>query len=178
MLQFFESADSSPRKRPKLEIEGEDCNDNDDHVGKVHESMPGLYEEDENGEERGFNAPDDEEENYISHDFNPRYHEQRPRPPASAPGPSRTSQSDLLFPTTRAKPISARQEGRASSTRYQECPICNKKLETDNGGLNAHIDFCLSRNVIMEAQTAAQSDPKNFVLSWPNTAKGKRKRKC
>ncbi|OAX39121.1 IMS-domain-containing protein [Rhizopogon vinicolor AM-OR11-026] len=178
--RFFESANSSPRKRPRLEIDGEDCNDDDEieHVEEEHESMPGFYEEDESGEGRGLDAPDDEEENNISHDLGPRYHEQRPRPPASAPGPSRITQSDSLFPAaTRSKPISARQDDRASSSRHQECPICKKRLETDNKGLNAHIDFCLSRNVILEAQTAAQSDPKNLALSWPNTAKGKRKRK-
>lgn len=173
MLQFFESADSSPRKKPRVEIDGENCcsEDDNDHVEEEHDSMPGFYEEDESEEGRGFNVPDDEE---ISHDSNPRPCEQRPRPPVSAPGPSRTTQSDSMFPTTRSKPISARQEDRA---RYQECPICKKKLKTDNKGLNAHIDFCLSKSVIMEAQSAAQSDPKDVVLTWSSTAKGKRKRK-
>uniref|UniRef100_A0A0W0F0C4 DNA polymerase kappa n=1 Tax=Moniliophthora roreri TaxID=221103 RepID=A0A0W0F0C4_MONRR len=35
----------------------------------------------------------------------------------------------------------------------QVCPICNKTLQVDNQGLNAHIDFCLSRGAIREAQT-------------------------
>lgn len=176
MLQFFESADSSPRKRPRIEIDGENCSNDDDidDVEEEHDSMPGFYEEDESGEGRSFNVPDDEE---ISHDSNPRPCEQRPRPPASAPGPSRTTQSNSLFPITRSKPISARQQDCASGSRYQECPICKKKLKTDNKGLNAHIDFCLSRNVIMEAQSAAQGDPKDSVLTWSSTAKGKRKRK-
>ena len=36
-----------------------------------------------------------------------------------------------------------------------ECPICLKILETDNQGLNEHIDFCLSKQAIKEAQTAS-----------------------
>ncbi|KIL62574.1 hypothetical protein M378DRAFT_12776 [Amanita muscaria Koide BX008] len=32
------------------------------------------------------------------------------------------------------------------------CPICNKAIHTNNQGLNAHIDFCLSRVSIREAQ--------------------------
>jgi DNA polymerase kappa len=37
------------------------------------------------------------------------------------------------------------------------CPICGKFLKTDNTGLNAHIDFCLSRKAIREAQTEPDS---------------------
>lgn len=35
------------------------------------------------------------------------------------------------------------------------CPICARTLETDNQGLNTHIDWCLSKNMIKEAQTTA-----------------------
>jgi len=174
MLQFFDSANPSPRKRPRLDLDGENDNDNNEHAGEEHESMPMLYEEEGSEEEQDLNAPDDGD-GRISHDLNRRQYEHRPRPPVSAPEPSRVNRRDSLFPATTSKPISARQEGRTSSFQYQECPICKKKLETDNKGLNAHIDFCLSKNVIMEAQTAAQSNPKDFMLSWPSTAKGKRK---
>jgi DNA polymerase kappa len=139
--------------------------------------MPGFYEEEENAEGRGFDAPDDEEQIHISHDSKPPHHERRTRPPASAPGPSRTKPTDSTFSATTSKPMSARQGDRV---RHQDCPICGRLLETDNKGLNAHIDFCLSRNVIMEAQTEAQSTtkkPKDLVLSWPSSAMGKRKRK-
>src|ERR1700722_16157577 len=34
-------------------------------------------------------------------------------------------------------------------------PICGKVIETDNQGLNAHVDFCLSRGAIREAQAKA-----------------------
>ncbi len=46
-----------------------------------------------------------------------------------------------------------------STPRVEEeshtCPICSKTLQTDNQGLNAHIDFCLSKGAIREAQAAA-----------------------
>ncbi|KDQ57446.1 hypothetical protein JAAARDRAFT_129936 [Jaapia argillacea MUCL 33604] len=32
------------------------------------------------------------------------------------------------------------------------CPICGKAQDTDNVGFNAHVDFCLSRGAILEAQ--------------------------
>lgn len=35
------------------------------------------------------------------------------------------------------------------------CPICSRTFETDNQGLNAHIDWCLSKSLIKETQTAA-----------------------
>ncbi|KAG2079291.1 IMS-domain-containing protein [Suillus decipiens] len=174
--RFFEPANSSPRKKPRLASNTEDCNDEADDAGEDHESMPGFYEE-EDAEGQGFDAPDDEEQTHLSYDLNPPRHERRTRPPVSAPGPSRTRSSDSPFSATTSKPMSARQGDRV---RHQDCPICGKLLETDNKELNAHIDFCLSRNVIMEAQTEAESitkKPKDFVLSWPSGAKGKRKRK-
>ncbi|KAG1746290.1 IMS-domain-containing protein [Suillus occidentalis] len=167
--RFFEPSNSSPRKRPRLSSNAEYCNDEEDDAGEDHESMPGFYEEEENAEGRGFDAPDDEEQTHISHDVKPPHHEQRTRPPARP--------SDPPFSATTSKPMSARQGDRV---RHQDCPICRKLLETDNKGLNAHIDFCLSRNVIMEAQAEAQSTtmkPKDFVLSCPSSAVRKRKRK-
>lgn len=46
----------------------------------------------------------------------------------------------------------------SSSEARARCPVCDKVLpipESDNQGLNAHIDFCLSRGVISEAQGEA-----------------------
>ena len=40
-------------------------------------------------------------------------------------------------------------------TEMLECPICGKRMKTDNQGLNAHIDFCLSRDAILNAQVQA-----------------------
>jgi len=35
------------------------------------------------------------------------------------------------------------------------CPICGKELAVDNDGLNAHIDYCLSRGTIMKAASGS-----------------------
>lgn len=43
---------------------------------------------------------------------------------------------------------------------HHTCPICSKQLKTDNQGLNAHIDFCLSKGAILEAQAEASKKRK------------------
>lgn len=49
------------------------------------------------------------------------------------------------------------------------CPICSKTLRTDNAGLNAHVDYCLSRAAIFEA--TASSRTKQKPLSKAKAAK-------
>lgn len=46
------------------------------------------------------------------------------------------------------------------SPELHTCPICSKQLKTDNQGLNAHIDFCLSKGAILEAQAEASTPKK------------------
>lgn len=58
----------------------------------------------------------------------------------------------------------------ADNVRGQTCPICSKVLETDNRGLNEHIDFCLSKGAIREAQVMS-NDAKSLKQPFP--AKGK-----
>jgi DNA polymerase kappa len=38
-----------------------------------------------------------------------------------------------------------------------QCPVCGLTLQIDNQGLNTHIDFCLSRGAIREAQSEASN---------------------
>jgi len=62
-----------------------------------------------------------------------------------------------------------------TSKETHECPVCEKTLETDNKGLNSHIDFCLSRGVIWKAQAEARSfalKPKPKSWQWGNLGKG------
>ena len=40
------------------------------------------------------------------------------------------------------------------------CPICSKTLQTDNAGLNAHVDYCLSRAAIFEATASSSTKQK------------------
>jgi DNA polymerase kappa len=37
------------------------------------------------------------------------------------------------------------------------CPICSKVLATDNDGLNAHVDWCLSKSAILEAAATKEA---------------------
>lgn len=46
---------------------------------------------------------------------------------------------------------------KTTATEQHLCPICSKTIQTDNAGLNAHIDWCLSRSAILEASAAASS---------------------
>lgn len=62
---------------------------------------------------------------------------------------SGTSAHNSRAPAANMDPIIAKE--------LQTCPICDKTMETDNRGLNAHIDFCLSKGAIMEAQTSASA---------------------
>lgn len=44
---------------------------------------------------------------------------------------------------------------RGEDKAEQQCPVCSRTLVVDNQGLNEHIDFCLSREVIREATSSA-----------------------
>jgi DNA polymerase kappa len=65
-----------------------------------------------------------------------------------------------------------RSEADDTKTGVLECPVCGKMLETDNQGLNSHIDFCLSRGTIMAAQTKAKSPTKGFNWWGKQNKKG------
>ncbi|KAH8119422.1 DNA/RNA polymerase [Phellopilus nigrolimitatus] len=52
------------------------------------------------------------------------------------------------------KALTSREHG---STEVLVCPVCSRVLETDNIGLNTHIDFCLSRGAIITASSTAVS---------------------
>ena len=83
------------------------------------------------------------------------------------------------------KPASAMSNGPGSGIEGEECvtthicPICSKTLQTDNQGLNAHIDFCLSKGAIREAQATASGNTStckhkpaaNTLRSWTKRAK-------
>ncbi|KAL1695593.1 hypothetical protein GGG16DRAFT_45361 [Schizophyllum commune] len=54
--------------------------------------------------------------------------------------------------STSAKPPSDQPRSPSPAEEEHDCPICGKTLATDNDGLNQHIDWCLSRGAILEAQ--------------------------
>ena len=59
-----------------------------------------------------------------------------------------------------AKSMSMKSVFSTSGKSRSTCPICSKEFYIDNAAFNAHIDFCLSKGVIMEATSAKPSSSK------------------
>ncbi|KAJ3844174.1 DNA/RNA polymerase [Lentinula raphanica] len=80
-----------------------------------------------------------------------------------------TSTVDEKSTSASFKPRSAKAAGKKRSLDSQtSCPLCGKDLETnDNQKINAHIDFCLSREAIREAE-GRSSGPKPKATSQAN----------
>lgn len=76
------------------------------------------------------------------------------------PEPSTTSRIDIGPPKKSGKRTDAQIKDDVAAGRVHTCPICGKAFETDNQGLNEHVDFCLSRGAIREAQAEARSPAK------------------
>ena len=103
-----------------------------------------------------------------------------PRPGPSSP--RRQPKPSTSKPVSRQKPLSSAapvpappekdDEDAAVATVTLECPVCGRALETDNQGLNEHVDFCLSRGVIREAQTASLAATKPKPLSQGSASGG------
>lgn len=56
-------------------------------------------------------------------------------------------------------PKSKSSKGKKPATgEWHTCPICWKEFNVDNAGLNAHVDYCLSKGTIMEATTSTSED--------------------
>lgn len=144
--------------------------------------MPGYHEEEDDGRfndvDPALRNEDDTpsgagvEQYTITVDPSSR---QVNKEPTSAP--SVTSK-----PSSSAKPLSGAKRSRSSSVADGPheliCPICTKTLQTDNRGLNEHIDFCLSKGAIREAQAMAsrQKSPFNVSSSSRSTANVKRRK--
>ena len=141
----------------------------------MDDAMPGFHE----NEEADYGMGDGDQEDDVIEILDVREgraEAQSPvkparRPPHSTinaeasssklPPPARPRSQSESAPKT-PKPASSKTSAQVES---QECPICGKTLQTDNQGLNAHIDFCLSRGAIREAQveaTKASKEPSTF----------------
>ncbi|KAF9459808.1 hypothetical protein BDZ94DRAFT_1284217 [Collybia nuda] len=171
--RFFESfKNESSRKRPKLdeeEIEFDPSNVFDSSSGRNNErgsdledEMPGFHEQDE----RDYSPHNEYRDTTFESTETPR-----PRPPISAPAHSSPKVSNPgIFAATSLKiqrrrfsdqscPPSTMNVGSFGNTAFEslECPICGTTLQTNNQGLNSHIDFCLSRGAIRQAHAEASS---------------------
>ena len=158
--QFFESVEagpSSPRKRRKIESEG-DVSPSLSQDG-FEEAMPG-YDEHEDLE----GGVDEEEDALASASATEAtVGLSKAVKPVSAPAASPPERSS---PTRQPKPHSSsstKGKGRVKDPpdheerASQTCPICSKAMQVDNREFNAHIDFCLSKGAIREAQAMATS---------------------
>ncbi|KAL1680328.1 hypothetical protein EV122DRAFT_208059 [Schizophyllum commune] len=138
--------------------------------GGIKRAMPGFHEEEEN--EPDLSQHDDIAQ-LSQHDDNAgvsaadfglegdEEHGERPtssNKPASAAMPSKpvsytAARSTSAKPPSKRPPSSKRPRSPSPTEEEQhDCPICGKTLATDNDGLNQHIDWCLSRGAILEAQ--------------------------
>ncbi|KAF9051079.1 IMS-domain-containing protein [Hymenopellis radicata] len=142
--RFFEPAkgEQPESKRQKTVIASE-----------WEETMPGFHENDDS------DMPEDQA----------RTEETPPatRPPNSEP--TRPSQEAVKVSIKPRSAVQRKAPAAASIKTSQDCPICGKTMLTDNQGLNDHIDFCLSRGVILQAQSEAS------VESRSHKPKSKRK---
>lgn len=161
--------DQSPRKKPKLfydDPSGFDAVDKmNEHQG-IEEAMPGFHEDDETDLGMENDEADEIEEdvlisrpvsavNRLPTSVSNGQASSSKQPPST--GPRKNHELDMRMPLLKRE------------TATHDCPVCGKTLEADNEGLNAHIDFCLSRGAIMEAQVeASQSSTKSIKYKgWP-----------
>ena len=150
-------------------------------VEDLDEAMPGFHEEEENepdlsqhDDTAGRGQPDyiarlsqhDDNAGVSAADFGLDGEEEGGRSaalvhsgnPASSNKPSSAAvqpskpTSYAARRSTSAKPPSKRLRSPSPAEEEHDCPICGKTLATDNDGLNQHIDWCLSRGAILEAQ--------------------------
>lgn len=175
MSQFFEASHSSPRKKSKLEVDLDQEEAAEAGPDIDEDSMPGFYEEEENQDMEMHEIGDDDldvqepEKPLLNHHFKPHSHKPQSRtgaPTSSRAGPSSEGQPGSpesgsgSTPGLNGEIEKPKSTAPRSKLEQHTCPICGKQLATDNQELNAHIDFCLSKGAIMDAQARASSPEK------------------
>ncbi|PSR76512.1 hypothetical protein PHLCEN_2v8415 [Hermanssonia centrifuga] len=199
--RFFESAKppASPSKKrnsePKIDDEDSEVEPNLTQDG-YEDAMPGYHEEIELDIEElrpEDNLPQHGDDSVMA---------EKLRPPASSSGAkshkpassSSTSNSSRPFEpirhvnsdsssskpasksTSTTKPSSKRKRSLTPNSgrnlQTEICPICEKNWETDNRGLNEHIDFCLSKGAIREAQAMASNQTALSALQPDSVSRG------
>jgi DNA polymerase kappa len=134
--------DNDPRKKAKRE-----------DTYELDEAMPGYHEFDETD----CKAPEDECE------LEGNFFEAEVAAPVSRPPHSTTGARSSSNVRSDTRPRS-QSETSHSAKPAQRCPICDKDLVVDNADFNAHIDFCLSRGAIMQAQREARKSASTSTL--------------
>jgi len=131
---------------------------------KVKVDTGGQHEFEHEGEEDSmpqFFAEDSEEDDLEHNDQSVKY----------------SDETQLPKPHSSRSTVDARDSsGSSADQEHHTCPICRKQLKTDNQGLNAHIDFCLSKGAILEAQAEGSTPKKAGQPTLFESAGKKRKR--
>ncbi|KAI4521854.1 DNA/RNA polymerase [Schizophyllum commune Loenen D] len=180
--RFFGAPSHSPKKRRKLSAEPESGAPTSESGGvsapimidDLDEAMPGFHEEEENEPDLSQHddiaqlSQHDDNAGVSAADFGLEGDAGGAERPASSSEPacmaklssvatpagsSSRPESHAAPRSTSVKPPSKRPRSLEPIEEEQhDCPICGKTLATDNDGLNQHIDWCLSRGAILEAQ--------------------------
>lgn len=168
--QFFgplQGGRGAPTKRPKLE-------QNETNSPSCLETSLGVIEQDVPDDAMPGFHEEDEREDILEHEDDhtfledqPNIGPSRPRPPVSAPARPSLKGASTAGPSTKRRRASDAQRPQNASIESHECPICSTILETDNRGLNSHIDFCLSRGAIRQAHAEATTPAKKGGWQWP-----------
>jgi DNA polymerase kappa len=126
--------DSTSKKRQKLDSDS--SNDQDYTASTCKDELPAFFL--------------DGEDEDIEDNANEDYHRNRD---SASPAPT------ALIGVTPKKPTASDCTNHERKSKIvnetQVCPICGRVLDADNQGLNEHVDFCLSKQAIKEAQTTA-----------------------
>ncbi|OJT06968.1 DNA polymerase kappa [Trametes pubescens] len=161
--RFFESAPSSPKKKRRIDAP----HDEEDEMPRLSQdgfaiTMPG-FDDDAEGDAlihpEGLAADAEAAEHpparARSASLKPKSTSVPParRSPSLKPSSSKTVHAPAS--SSRRSPTPSRGRDGDQAPSFPECPICGRMLETDNQGLNEHVDFCLSKQAIKEAQTAS-----------------------
>jgi DNA polymerase kappa len=137
----------------------------------IEEAMPGFHENDETDLTMIEADGPDEFEQDVS--ISRPVSTVNRSPPSVGNGQASSSKQP---PPREIHEIDTRKPLSKRKAVTHDCPVCGKTLETDNEGLNAHIDFCLSRGAIMDAQVeASQSSTK--VRKYTGWSKPESKKK-
>ncbi|KAG6897520.1 hypothetical protein C0992_000746 [Termitomyces sp. T32_za158] len=188
--RFFEPLkDSRPLEKIKTVSEHGECDiDSKDEVSD--DAMPGFDTMDEDDHDPSFaiecqtTGSDSKDVDYAPDPSDPicQIHSVAPSEGLCLV-PPRASERDAICPLP-TKPHNVEGNGRlekldlAFDEQYSyECPVCGKALQTDNQGLNSHMDFCLSRSAIRQAHAEATSFDNISRPTLKPSSKGKGKNK-
>ncbi|EIW63572.1 DNA/RNA polymerase [Trametes versicolor FP-101664 SS1] len=163
--RFFEAAPSSPKKRRRIDASHVE---EEDEMPRLSQdgfaiTMPG-FDDDTEGDTLvhpdGLTADVEAAEHLPARarslSLKPKSTSVPPARRSPSLKPSSSKATHAPSSSSRRSPTpSEEHDGDQAPPSFLECPICGRMLETDNQGLNEHVDFCLSKQAIKEAQTAS-----------------------